>query len=72
MIENALVTSSIDVELVSKQFYKSILKIPNDRIKSKALLELARAEHAISMGASPVIQYSAVLAVIWIGALGGA
>ena len=69
MMENVLVDTALDMDLVMNQFYKAISKISDPRIKTKALVELARAEHAIKMGGSPVIQLSAVLSVIWLTSL---
>lgn len=70
LLENALVEASLDVDRVTRELYKAILRLDNERAKVKGLLELARAEHAIKMGGSPVIQLSGVLASIWLHVLG--
>ena len=65
MLENALVTNRLNQDVVINELYKSILRINDGNLKAKALLELARAEHAIKMGGSPLIQTAAILSVIW-------
>lgn len=72
MLENALVSSRLDIQSVLSEMYKALMRIDNPKIKAKALLELARAEHAIKMGGSPVIQLTGVLASVWMLRLSGA
>jgi len=70
LLEDAIVSAKLDIDATINEMYRAILKINNEKAKIKGLLELARAEHAIKMGGSPVIQLAGVLASIWIAHMG--
>jgi len=65
-LEDALVTNRLDVDSTINQLYKAIGRLDNDNLKAHLWMELARAEHAMKEGGSPLIQLSAVLACAWI------
>lgn len=65
-LEDLIISNKLDAVSTVNQFYKAIVSLNDLEFKSKLLIELARAEHAIKLGGSPLIQLSAVLATAWV------
>ena len=66
-LEDILIDNKLDVQMTVEQFYnviKDSMDIPLE-LKAEFYNALARAEHALKLGASPLIQLAALVSFIW-------
>ncbi len=67
LLEDSIIMNKLDVEATVNQLYDAIKSLNvKDEVKAHLWMELARAEHAMKEGGSPLIQLSSVLACAWV------
>lgn len=64
LVENAVVNGA-DVGIMLEEAYNGIMGLRDQELVADSLMELARCEHALKMGGSPLIQFSALMAMVW-------
>ena len=71
-LEDAIIMNKLSADATIEQLYDAIARLNgvDTKVKAKLYIELARAEHAIKMGGSPLIQLSAVLSTAWVLSMG--
>lgn len=70
-LEDLIINNRLDLELTLRSYYDAIKKLPDPVVRARAWMELARAEHAIREGASPLIQLTGFLSLVWFQSRGG-
>lgn len=65
-LEDVLIENRLDVETTLNQIYNAIKQLKDNEVKAKLFMELARAEHALKMGGSPLIQLAGLIASAWV------
>lgn len=65
LIEDILVDNRLDVQSTVEQLYRAVSRESDMGVRAELLNALARAEHALRLGGSPLIQLGAFIAYAW-------